>query len=83
MKKLNQNHNIDELVKQVELAELYASDQEEKIDRLQDELWDITQDLKVIRDRLDWLLDGKDDGMPIEEIDVYVIREEIDKLIKF
>lgn len=83
MKRLNQNHNIDELVKQVELAELYASDQEEKIDRLQDELWDITQDLKVIRDRLDWLLDGKDDGMPIEEIDVYVIREEIDKLIKF
>ena len=44
MQKLNQNYNIDELVKKVELAELYASDQEDKVDKLQDEVWDMNWD---------------------------------------
>ena len=83
MQKLNQNYNIDELVKKVELAELYASDQEDKVDKLQDEIWDMNWGLKIIRDKIDWLLDGKDDGLEITEEDVYVIREEVDKLIKF
>ena len=83
MQKLNQNYNIDELVKKVELAELYASDQEDKVDKLQDEVWDMNRRLKIIRDKIDWLLDGKDDGLDITEADVYAIREEVDKLIKF
>ena len=83
MQKLNQNYNIDELVKKVELAELYASDQEDKVDKLQGEVWDMNWGLKIIRDKIDWLLDGKDDGLDITEEDVYAIREEVDKLIKF
>lgn len=83
MQKLNQNYNIDELVKKVELAELYVSDQEDKVDKLQDEVWDMNWGLKIIRDKIDWLLDGKDDGLDITEEDVYAIREEVDKLIKF
>ena len=83
MQKLNQNYNIDELVKKVELAELYASDQEDKVDKLQDEVWDMNWGLKIIRDKIDWLLDGKDDGLDITEEDVQTIREQVDKLIKF
>ena len=83
MQKLNQNYNIDELVKKVELAELYASDQEDKVEKLQGEVWDMNWGLKIIRDKIDWLLDGKDDGLEITEEDVYAIREEVDKLIKF
>lgn len=83
MKRLERIHSIDDLVKQVELAELYASDQEDKVDHLQDELWELNNSLKFLRDKIDWLLDGKDDGLEITEEDVYAIREEVDNLIKF
>lgn len=83
MERLERIHNIDDLVKQVELAELYASDQEDKVDRLQDELWKLNNSLKFLRDKIDWLLDGKDDGLEVTEEDVYAIREEVDNLIKF
>ena len=53
------------------------------MDKLQDEVWDMNWGLKIIRDKIDWLLDDKDDGLDITEEDVYAIREEVDKLIKF
>ena len=75
--------SVDELVKQVMRAELWAADAEEKVEQVQEELWELNHALKIIRDKIDWLLDGKDDGLNITEADVYAIREEVDKLIKF
>lgn len=75
--------SVDELVKQVMRAELWAADAEEEVEKLQGEIWDMNWGLKIIRDKIDWLLDGKDDGLDITEEDVYAIREEVDKLIKF
>lgn len=75
--------SVDELVKQVMRAELWAADAEEEVEKLQGEVWDMNWGLKIIRDKIDWLLDGKDDGLDITEADVYAIREEVDKLIKF
>ena len=75
--------SVDELVKQVMRAELWAADAEEEVEKLQGEVWDMNWGLKIIRDKIDWLLDGKDDGLDITEEDVYAIREEVDKLIKF
>lgn len=67
----------------VKKAEVWANDKEAEADSTRDELWELNDSLKHLKDEVWWMMHGKDENAEATYADMYTIYTEIDDLIKF
>lgn len=67
----------------VKKAEVWANDKEAEADSTRDELWELNDSLKHLKDEVCWMMHGKDENAEATYADMYTIYTEIDDLIKF
>lgn len=67
----------------VEKAEVWANDKEAEADSTKDELWELNDSLKHLKDEVRWMMHGKDENAEVTYADMYTIYTKIDDLIKF
>ena len=67
----------------VKKAEVWANDKEAEADSTRDELWELNDSLKHLKDEVRWMMHGKDENAEATYADMYTIYTEIDDLIKF
>lgn len=56
---------------------------EQKLSEKEDELWELNNSLKNLKDEVWWMMHGKDENAEVTYDDMYTIYAEIDELIKF
>lgn len=56
---------------------------EKKLSEKEDELWELNNSLKNLKDEVWWMMHGKDENAEATYADMYTIYAEIDDLIKF
>ena len=60
-----------------------AQDMEYDLNDKENELWELNNSLKHLRDEIQWIIDGKDEGEEVTYDAVHSIYEKVNDLIRF